>query len=550
MAKPIRFTQELVDEYISKGYWDPVITPSQFWDRNAELFPDKEAVVDSTTRLTWAQAKQWIDRLALGFVELGIQRDEMIVIQLPTCAELFVLRVAMEKAGILCLPVTRTLRTKEMEYLLGRVKAVGVIVTWQFRDFNYFDMVQELRPNLPSLRHVFISGDRVPEGTISTKEMVQRPLEEKYPSDYLESRKFKVGEVSWVAHTTGTTGFPKLVANTPGNRICYGKAIGEWTRLTGEDVVTAFSPVPAGANIVAYYAAPLYGCKSVALERFEAEDALKAIERERVTVLGVVPTQLSLIVNHPNFDKYDVSSLRFVWMGGSPPIYEESLKAEEKLKCPVVNLISSVDTGVFCASPIDAPRDVRLLTVGRPWGWGKFKLIGDDGNEVPLGEIGEMAVSAPHAHDGYYDDPEATWQTWSRDGWARIGDLCKVDQDGNLVVVGRKKDMIIRGAYNIYPVEVEGMIASHPKVANVAVVGMPDKLMVERVCAYVVPRPGQEFTFDEMVSFLKEQGITTYKIPERLEIIDSLPMVAEGQKVDKKALREDINAKLKAEGKI
>ena len=189
-------------EYGEKGYWGTT-TLADLWDRNARDYPDKEAVVDSKTRLTWAQAKQWINRLALGFLELGIKKGEVIVIQLPNCVELCLLRLACEKVGALCLPILRTFRHKEMEYLLNYTEAVGVVIPWVFRDFDHFKMIAELRPNLPRLKHVFVVGDEVPEGATSIKQMTQDPLENRYPSDYLERTKCPANEFSLILQTTG-----------------------------------------------------------------------------------------------------------------------------------------------------------------------------------------------------------------------------------------------------------------------------------------------------------------------------------------------------------
>ncbi len=159
-------------------------------------------------------------------------------------------------------------------------------------------------------------------------------------------------------------------------------------------------------------------------------------------------------------------------------------------------------------------------------------------------------ANGPACAAGYFKDPEATWQAWTRDGWFKLGDLGKFDEEGNLAIVGRKKEIIIRGGQNIYPIEIESMLITHPKVSDVAIIGMPDPVMVERACAYVTLKSGQSFTFEELVSFLRDKNVASYKFPERLEIVDKFPMVAEGQKVDKKLLRQDITQKLKEEGKI
>ena len=200
--------------------------------------------------------------------------------------------------------------------------------------------------------------------------------------------------------------------------------------------------------------------------------------------------------------------------------------------------------------PPSDPREIRLGTVGKPSAEGdEIKLVDEAGREVARGEVGEVWARGPSGLSGYYKDADTTWQVWTSDGWFKSGDLGRLDEHGNLTIIGRKTDTIIRGGQNISPVEIENMLATHPKVYSIAIIGMPDPVMGEKACAYVVPKPGQELTFDEMVSFLRQKHIASYKLPERLEILDKLPLVAE-QKVNRKVLRDDIMQKLKAEGKL
>jgi non-ribosomal peptide synthetase component E (peptide arylation enzyme) len=284
------------------------------------------------------------------------------------------------------------------------------------------------------------------------------------------------------------------------------------------------------------------------LEHFSPQEALEIIEKERVTITPMVPAQAAMVIRHPDFEKYDISSLRVVLTMGAPLPYKVAVDVEKKLGCPIIQNYGSIDCAAACMGAIDDPIEVRLSTVGKPYAGAEVKLVGDRGEEVDYGEAGEIFIRGPAAVSGYYKDPEATWQIWSRDGWYRTGDLGRFDEEGHLIIVGRKKEMIIRGGQNIYPVEIEDLLMTHPGVANIAIVKMPDPIMGERACAYVIPEGGQEFTFDEMVSFLKEKGVTPYKFPERLEVVNAFPMVAEGQKIDRKALEKDIEEKLKAQG--
>ncbi len=208
MAKPTRFTQDMIDEYLAKGYWTGETT-SQIWDKNAELYPGREALVDSRSRLTWSQVKQRADRIALGFLELGFKKDELIFMLLPNCNDSYVVRLACEKAGILCMTALMTLGENEIEYILKNYDVAGMAIPWQFRKFDYFQAVDSIRLNLPALRHIFVIGDEVPPGTHSIEQMAQRPIEKKYPADYLENTGYKATEVSIIGLTSGTTGIPK-----------------------------------------------------------------------------------------------------------------------------------------------------------------------------------------------------------------------------------------------------------------------------------------------------------------------------------------------------
>jgi non-ribosomal peptide synthetase component E (peptide arylation enzyme) len=321
-------------------------------------------------------------------------------------------------------------------------------------------------------------------------------------------------------------------------------------KITPEDVVTIFALPMVGPNFPGHFIAPRVGAKIAMLEHFEAEEALKLIEKEKVTIACVVPAMLSMMVRHPNLKDYDLSSLRYLESTGSSLPYQLAIEAEEKMGCPIIQIYGAADFGVVCIPNPEATREVRLVTVGKPYEGCEVKLIDDDGREVGEGEVGEIMARGPACASGYYKDAEATWQAWTKDGWFKLGDLGKFDKEGNLAIVGRKKEIIIRGGQNIYPIEIESMLITHPKVSDVAIIGMPDPVMIEKACAYVTLKSGQSFTFEEMVSFLKDKNVASYKFPERLEIIDRLPMVAEGQKVDKKLLRQAIAQKLEEEGKI
>ncbi len=547
--KPTRYTPEMIAEYTKNGYWDPDITFSKVWDRNAEQFPDDEAIFDGKTRLTWWQAKEQIDRIALSLTELGLERDQILVVELPNCVELVLLLIACEKAGIINLTVIRTMRHRELEHVLKFTEAPAVVIPWLFRDFDYWDMVQSISPNLPHLKHVIVTGEEVPEGALSLNDMIhRRPLEGKFSPEHLKERSFQPFEVSRIRHTTGTTGFPKLIEETPCNRIYLAKELSRLYKFTKQDVIGGFVQLTGGGGSYALLAAPWVAAKSVIMDRFDVEEAFKLIEKEKITATGVVPAILIMMLQHPSFSKYDLSSLRVISSHGAPLPLNVAQEAEEKLGCVLLNRYGMADGGSMSVASVDDPAPLRYVSVGKPLFGNEFKLVDASGNEVPEGGEGEILFRGPGSHPGFYKDPERTKQTYDKDGWFRTGDLGHFDEQGNLFIVGRAKDLIIRAGENIYPAEVEELLVTHPKIANAALVGMPDPVMGERACAYVVLTPGEQLKFEEMVAFLREKGLAPFKLPERLEIVDQFELVSD-QKVDKKLLRQDIIEKLKKEGK-
>ncbi len=557
MAKPTLYTTKMYTDCARRGYWDD-LTLSDYWDRNAVERPDREAVVDHRSRLTWAQAKRWIDNVALGLLALGLKRDSLVVIQLPNRVEIPMLRMCCEKAGLLCLPVLRSLREKEIEYVLDHSGAEAIIIAREFRGFDYWKMVSEMRPRLPKLKHVIIAGEEgfsdgkghltrspdLPAGAVSLNALASDSLSGRFSPGYLAKTKYPASEFSLVLLTSGSTGVPKFVEHPICSRAYLGRAYMGVTGLGPDDIVGLLAPAFVGPNSLAYYGAPQAAAKIVMLEHFDAGSALRLIEKERCTVVGVVPTQLTMILALPDLGNHDLKSLRLVISTGAPLPYRVALEAEEKLKAPLIQFYGNVDGGGSTFPSLQDPPEVRHLTVGKPIPGDDIMLIDDNGSEAGPGGMGEVLVRGATIVSGYYQDPAMNASCWTPDGFFKTGDYGKWDEFGNLLIAGRKKDMIIRGGQNIYPAEIENLLVTHPSVRDVAVVAMPDTLMGEKACAFVVLKPGTSLTFQGMTDFLKTKAIAPFKLPERLEIADSLPTVAGEQKVNKPALREAIAAKL------
>ena len=552
--KPIRYDPGEIEKNLTKEFWDKTILPD-YWDRNARQWPDKEALVDSLgSRLTWAEATQKIDRIALALIkDMKLKRDDKLMVQLPNCIEQVLVRLACEKAGVLSIPEMTTFRQTELADIATRTGAVGIVISKQYRKFDHYEMAKELQADIPNLKHIIVAGEDVPGDCISLNGIMDHPYEQEYDPIELWARRLDaIEEVGFLITTTGTTGLPKLIEHRIAAReIWTAKShVRNW-ELGPDDCVLAIAPLAGAAGgTPAYVTAPVGGAK-VALEyQYRGEGTLEFMEKERVTVIALVPTQLARLLELP-LDKYDLSSLRIIKTAGGylpPPLAKE---AEERFGCPILGTYGTQDTGSISGVPITASKDQRYTTVGRLHPGIEVKVLDDSGNHVKPGEVGTLWFKGPGNSIGYYKDLEKTMtEAFDKDGFATPGDLVTVTDDDYVKIMGRKKNIIIRGGQNIYPKEIEDYLLSYEKMTNAVVVPMPDPEMGERACAFVTLKKGEQFTFEEMIDYLKSKKIAAFKLPERLEVVEAFPLVGESGKIDNKAMVQMITDKLKEEGKI
>ena len=547
--KPIRYTEKMINEFLKDGYWTQELF-YDFWDRNAREFGDREALVDSKYRLTWAEAKKLVDAMAISWVEMGIAKDSRVIIQSPNSVYGFLARIACERAGLISLTVYPYLRQLELEYMVDRTEATAVVICHEYRKFNYLEMYRELQQRFPHLKYFFLFEDEVPAGapnlTTSLPKMVEERVKKPIDASVLKARRFSAtGDIALLTTTSGTTGIPKLVEWPTASRVCTSKGRCDIWKLTQDDITMAIAPHAGGAaGTLTYFAAPIAGAKTVMLEEFDPEAALALIEKEKATAIGVVPTHLVRMLEC-DASKYDLSSLRFIRSAGgylSPQIAEE---AENVFGASITSDLGTQDMGSVSGCRVEDSKDLRRRTVGRMLPGNKVRLLDKDTQqEVPEGEPGVLWFRGPHAPAGYYRDEALTATVFDEDGWTTTSDIVKFDQ-GCLWILGRAKDMIIRGGQNLYPAEIEGLLNGHPSVASVAVVGYPDRLMGERAAAYVIPKKGMSFTFQDMVDFLKSKKLAMFKIPEHLEIVSEFPAVGDSGKVNKETLKKMIAEKMK-----
>lgn len=537
------------ERYTRKGYWG-LPTLIEVFEKNAAQHPDKEILVDSNTRLTFSQAKRYVDRLALGLLDLGLRKDDVLVVDLPNIVEAALLRLALYDSGILPLLVMTAFDANEVRHILGKSQARGIVIPWKMGDRDYFQMVQGIRSHLPDLEYVFVVGDEVPDGCVSVKEMMRRPIEREFPSEYLKSRRVSTWEVQELGTSSGSTGLPKISENYGWHQLLGPKLSERW-KLAESDVLGLPIPFSGGLANNAWTVAISRPCKLAFLEKFSPTNALSLIEREKVTVFMAVPAIGEMLVRAENLAQHDLGSLRIFFTSGAPMPPSLAAEIEKKLGCTVVGLLGNMDFGPISCSSVEDSVEIRRNSVGKPLPGNEVRIIDEKGEDVPPREEGELICRGPYSTTGYYRMPEATIDIWGgdADGWFRTGDLARFDREGNLYIVGRIKDQIKRGGMAIAPVEIEDLLRRHPKVKEVVIVGMPDPILGEKACAFVIPESGQTFGFEEMVGFLRDKKLATFKLPERLEITDEFPL-AGGQKVSKKALTEIVTGKLKEEGQI
>jgi len=350
--------------------------------------------------------------------------------------------------------------------------------------------------------------------------------------------------------TGGTTGLPKLVPRTHNDFLCNVEYRAKAWQRSPHDVTLIATPITHNMAIeVSLNPTFLTGGKVVMIPSTHPREILEAIEKEKVTTTILAVAQVQQIVDFPELDRYDLSSLNVIATGGSYMPPETIRKVYKKLKCKFYNVYGSSE-GPCSQTRYEDPEEVVLHTVGWPiCPYDEFKVIDSNGNPLPIEVEGELVARGPCIFRGYYKSEEENREAFTPDGFYRTGDIAKFDRDGHLVITGRKKEIILRGGESISAKEVEGLISHHPKVEQVAAVAMPDPVLGEKVCAFIKPKMGMRISFEEVIDFLKEKKASVLYFPERIEVVEEMPLTRVG-KVDKGRLREEIKEILKREGKI
>ena len=550
-----------------KGRTDATLSEApigQFLLDTVQRFPDRLAVVfrEQNVRWTWAQFQAEVDAFASGLLALGLQVGERVGIWSPNRLEWLVTQFATARAGLVLVNINPAYRVTELEYALNLSGCRALVTAEQLKSSRYLEMVQRLAPELatcepgalqssrlPALQMVIRLGDDKTPGMLNYSEVLERgrAVVDVAALDALAGR-LSCHDAINIQFTSGTTGNPKGATLTHHNVVNNARFVAQAMNFSDADSLCI--PVPlyhCFGMVLAVLACVSTGATMVFPgESFDPVATLEAVSQEGCTALHGVPTMFIAELDHPRFAEFDLSRLRTGIMAGSPCPVETMKRVIAQMHLSEITIaygMTETSPVSFQSSTTD-PLARRVSTVGRIQPMLEAKVIDADGNVVPVGATGELLVRGYSVMQGYWNDDERTRET-VQDGWMHTGDLATIDDEGYCNIVGRAKDMLIRGGENIYPREIEEFLFRHPKVQSVQVFGVPDVKYGEEICAWVVLKPGQDCTEEEIRDYCRDQ-IAHYKVPRFVRIVQDMPMTITG-KVQKFVMREQMMAELKLE---
>jgi non-ribosomal peptide synthetase component E (peptide arylation enzyme) len=440
----------------------------------------------------------------------------------------------------------------EIDHEIGLHKATGICIPMGGK-FDYVSMVEEIRQNHPSLKLFLSTGGKASEGWLSVEGLLKEDVEKDYPPDYLVQFKPDPNDICTEQLSGGTTGVPKGIPRTHNDYICQWDYCGRVAGYTDESVSLVAIPALHNASLECIIGPVVFRGGTIVLTNLnKPKDHFQLIEKYKITHTLMIPVQITYWMDSEELIKdFDLSSFKVMISGAQKVRPDIVAWCLEKLGSQFVNVFGMAE-GPVIATRWDSPKEVQLYTVGKPIVPDpevQIRLVDNDNREVKRGEVGEMIMKGPLTFKGYFRAEEENKKVFDGEGFMHSGDLMSLREDGRYVVEGRKKDMILRAGENVYPERIEDKLMHHPKVANCVAIGMPDFRLGERLCAFVQPKKGETTNFDEIVDYLKKEGIAVYELPERVEVVEAWPLTAVN-KIDKRRLRTYITTKLFEEGVI
>lgn len=502
---------------------------------------------------TWKELNDEADLIARGMMSLGVKKGDHVAIWATNTPEWILTLFAAAKIGAVLVTVNTNFKIFELEYLLRQSDTKLLVMIGGFKNNDYVATVNELLPelkttsgeieseHLPFLKRVVFAGKETPEGMLNFEDL--KILGGDFPVEIYEENKktLSTHDVVNMQYTSGTTGFPKGVMLTHYNILNNGKTIGDGMKFTKNDKLCITVPFfHCFGLVLAMMACITHGTTMVPVERYSPVPVMNAISVEKCTAVHGVPTMFIAMLEHAQFNNFDFSSLRTGIMAGSPCPIEVMKKVIDKMNMrEIVIVFGQTEASPGCTMTTTSDSiDKRVNTVGRAFPGVECKIIDpENGEELPINTPGEFCARGYNIMKGYYKMPEATAQAIDKDGWLHTGDLCTVDEDGYYKVVGRIKDMIIRGGENIYPKEIEECLYTCDKVSDVQVIGVPSEAYGEEVMACVILKEGEEMTEEEVKEFVGAR-MAKHKVPRYVRFVDSFPTNAAG-KIQKFKMREE-----------
>jgi fatty-acyl-CoA synthase len=512
-----------------------------------QRWPERDAAIFCAEgiRWSWAQFQSQVNAAAAALHALGVQRGDRVGIWSPNRSEWLVTQFATARLGAILVNINPAYRVAELAYALNKASVSVLVSASRFKTSDYLGMLVQLGfgaadTQLPTLRHVIRLGagghaDMLDWSTLMAQGHTRLP----------DAQSLNAHHAINIQFTSGTTGAPKGATLTHHNIVNNAIAVAACMRLSEQDRLCI--PVPlyhCFGMVLSVLACTSVGAAMVFPgEGFDPVDTLAAVQAERCTALHGVPTMFIAELDHPEFSKFDLSTLRTGIMAGAPCPIEVMRRVQSLMHMREVTIAYGMTetSPVSFQSATDDPLDKRVTTVGRVLPHLEVRIVDTQGQTVPIGETGELCTRGYSVMQGYWDEPERTADT-IQDGWMHTGDLATMDAEGYCNIVGRLKDMVIRGGENIYPREIEEFLFRHPKIAAVQVFGVPDERYGEQLCAWVVQRPGADCTEQELRTFC-EQNIAHFKVPRYIRLVEELPVTVTG-KPQKFLMREAMVAEL------
>jgi fatty-acyl-CoA synthase len=510
----------------------------------AERYADNEALVvpHQQVRWTYAELDARVTRLAAGLLALGLRPGERVGIWSQNCAEWVLVQFATARAGLVMVNINPAYRRSELAFVLDKVQCAALILAPAFKSSDYLAIAAEVAPGLPHLRHVISLGAAKTQGMSNFDDLLAAPSAEQLERLAAIEAAIQFDDPVNIQFTSGTTGSPKGATLTHHNILNNGFFVGEAMKLTHRDRLCI--PVPlyhCFGMVLGNLACVTHGATMVFPgESFEPASVLATVQAERCTGLHGVPTMFITLLDHPGFAGFDLSTLRTGIMAGSPCPAEVMSRVIDRMHLSEITIAYGMTetSPVSFQSSVEDPVALRVSTIGRVHPHLEVKIVDAEGRIVPRGVKGELLTRGYSVMLGYWGDEEKTREAIDAAGWMHTGDLAVIDEQGYAAIVGRAKDMVIRGGENIYPREVEEFLYRHPKVLDVQCIGVPDPKYGEELCACIVLRPGMESDENEIRDFCKGQ-IAHYKIPRYIRFVSGFPMTVTG-KIQKYLLRQQM----------